>query len=914
MKRKRIVTIATAALAGAALASEVNLKTLAVKDGSGNLIAYSDGSAVWATGREADKAFDGSISGYDFYDPQSAAHDTWTGYEVTTPCILTRIRYYGRTDETARLHMTASLIQGANNSDFSDAVTLHVPNPPKNYGGGSWVDEFIVPKTQSFRYFRIIEQYSLTQRNTFAGLLRELEFYGVTSASEVSDVEAAAVAGVASVMPSAVTISTLNHTNQYPVLSASIQRPYTEIAVLRAPGEGGPWTEIGTMSNDSTTYTDATCPIGVPCYYRVAAAYTDSSNIRTIGGTNETAIYYRRQHLLERDWSDMSQLKSGVNVIVKGGSKWWTGGNTIEENALGAFDDVWNNKYAYTPNFTAGSPRTCLGVDFGSDPCFLTSMRVYFNYDNDQNRLTGDVFAGSNETEWYADGNFTNLSDAMQYDGVRWYTHKCSVTNGPYRYVFCHNPSYNNWSGQLAELQLYGWPASATASAAVGVRGLAVAQGVAPNLSLSWTLDLGDVSTYDVERRENGGAWHAVASGLAAGTTAWTDANAPYDGTMYEYRIASRNGGEVAYSAAVNARPYQIGNGIGLHGEWRNGYVTTTGGDELVLVTTNAAIDISNASAGGETENLFVRWSGKLIAPYAGDFTFDAQASGVVYLWIDGNPVLYRNVASDTVNLTAGEHDITATWYHTDGAGSCQLYWGGCIAHEVIPSTQLVPLPPRTLPEGWTNARSFDVNAASLYLGDVKANVDGSLDVAQSGQDLSWGNIGYNFVWQPVKGDFTLTAKLESLPIAGSWSGRKVGLMVRSSLDATAMMRAYGVKRTGGSFYVVGMQKTTDTGSYVREQSKVEGTTYSSYGAKPTWVRLIRKGNVFTCMYKLSASEQWIKHYEYEDANGEYGETTYVGLAAWGEGGGSQTSVPYYLWRFSDIRLRTPKGVVISIQ
>jgi hypothetical protein len=138
--------------------------------------------------------------------------------------------------------------------------------------------------------------------------------------------------------------------------------------------------------------------------------------------------------------------------------------------------------------------------------------------------------------------------------------------------------------------------------------------------------------------------------------------------------------------------------------------------------------------------------------------------------------------------------------------------------------------------------------------------------------------------------------------------------MVRSSLDATAMMRAYGVKRTGGNFYVVGMQKTTDTGSYVREQSKVAGTTYSSYGAKPTWVRLIRNGNVFTCLYKLSASEQWIKHYEYEDANGEYGATTYVGLAAWGEGDGTQTSVPYYLWRFSDVRLRTPKGTVISIK
>ena len=124
MKYLLMAIIGVAAVAYAATADEVNLKTLAVKDGSGNLVAYSDGNAVWATGREADKAFDGSLSDYDFYDPKQVAGDTWTGYEVSTPCILTRIRYYGRTDTiaTARTHLTSSLIQGANSADFSDAV------------------------------------------------------------------------------------------------------------------------------------------------------------------------------------------------------------------------------------------------------------------------------------------------------------------------------------------------------------------------------------------------------------------------------------------------------------------------------------------------------------------------------------------------------------------------------------------------------------------------------------------------------------------------------------------------------------------------------------------------------------------------------------------------------------------------
>ena len=170
-------------------------------------------------------------------------------------------------------------------------------------------------------------------------------------------------------------------------------------------------------------------------------------------------------------------------------------------------------------------------------------------------------------------------------------------------------------------------------------------------------------------------------------------------------------------------------------------------------------------------------------------------------------------------------------------------------------------------------------------------------------------------MWQEIKGDFTITAKLESLASDDAWNGRKAGLMVRSSLDATSKMRAYGVKRTGGNFYLVGVQKTTGTEPYVREQDKVSGAPLSSYSASPTWVRLRRKGNVFTCDYKTADTDQrWVTHYEYVDVNGEYGETTYVGLATWGEGDGGSTAVPYYLWRFSDVRLKTPEGMAIYIR
>ena len=167
------------------------------------------------------------------------------------------------------------------------------------------------------------------------------------------------------------------------------------------------------------------------------------------------------------------------------------------------------------------------------------------------------------------------------------------------------------------------------------------------------------------------------------------------------------------------------------------------------------------------------------------------------------------------MNLTAGEHDVTAAWLHGDGMGSCRLYWSGSVERAVIPVSQLVPAVPRALPDGWMNARSFDADAGSPYFGNVTVNADGSLDFAHGGRGIfsdgyGGGANGYNFMWQPVKGDFTLTAKMESLPVASQRFWRRAGLMVRSSLATSAMMSVYGVfLDEDDRFYAQSRQKTT---------------------------------------------------------------------------------------------------------
>ncbi|MBQ3288355.1 MAG: hypothetical protein IJH50_02980 [Kiritimatiellae bacterium] len=913
---KKLLLIDAVALAGVAMSGEVNLKTLAVKDGSGNLIAYSDGHAIWASGREADKHFDGSVSGTDFYDPKQVQADTWTGYEVSTPCRLTRVRYYGRTDLGASVlasHMGVSAVEGANSSDFSDAVVIMTFNPPADYNGGFWVEQSVTATAQAFRYFRIIEHYGTF--NSAAGAVKEIEFYGV-DADSFDDYAANNMnppTGLAAVQ------------GDYPrtanTLSWSIAPCSSETSILRATGANGPWTEIARVCV-SNVYQDVTAPAGVRSYYRVAANY--SVNGESTSLTNETSASVFRLRLLERDpESSMTQLRSGVNVIYVGGPNCWTPrtGSTYADTTnslMLAFDNgIQAGSNQNHADIKAGSPRTCIGVDLG-EPVHFALMRFWPRINNTNSN--GARLAGSNESDWYNDGKFANITEAVsgfEVGAGYWFELPSLDTDTAYRYLFCHNPSLNGWNDNVSELQLYGWTESEVVSVAQDATDITATWtcGTTPSVTLAWTPV--KYGTYTIRRKAGAGEWEFVASALPAATATWTDTNVVCDGARYTYRITTINGANEAYSADCEVRPYLVGNGVGLHGEWWTNYVVTTGGEALALVTTNAMIDIANVSAGGATENLLARWSGRLIAPFAGDYTFEADADGVVYLWIDGNPVLYKDVQSGAINLSAGEHDITAKWHHKDGTGRCRLIWGGAVARAVIPATQLLPVPPRALPEGWVNARSFDLTAGSLWGGDVKVNADGSFDVAHSGRDLSWGTIGYDFMWQPVKGDFTIKAKIECLQIPDRFYGRKIGVMVRSSLDASAMMRAYGVKRTdsgGQYFYVLGVHKTTGTGQYVREQDKVSGAPLGSYSATPTWVRLTRKGSVFTCQYKVEGVTDWSTHYEYEDTNNEYGETTYVGLATWGEGDGTYTAVPYYLWRFSDVRLSTPKGTTLVIR
>ena len=921
MKKLLMLAIGAAA-AGAALAEEVNLKTLAAKDGSGNIVFYSDGGQIWAAGREADKAFDGDTSTY--YDPKNAAYDTYAGYGLTRPCVLTRIRFYPRDESHTVDRLSRCVIQGANASDFSDAVDIYSFSgkvPADLYTNQRWI-EMVPDVAASFSYFRIFQKRTGGE-NTFAGNTAELEFYGMEAGDFQLNLSAAR--------------------GDYPevanVLKWGPAFGSSETTILRAFGPGGPWTEVARL-NGVNTWADTSAPGGSVCYYRAIVEFPYGNE--NISLTNQMAVAApRRWRLLERDPSNMTQLRSGVNLIYTLGAgtpMCWISGSgkstyaDVTNSLMIAFNNVlWKDYYdggnvnssagilyCYDYVDTRASNPTCIGVDLG-EGAHLAFLRLYPSYLEEGN---GVVATGSNNENWSTRGNFTVLTEQTSgiingdASTVKWFELESFDSETAYRYLFCHSAVYNGWRNRISEIQFYGWLESEVAGLAVGATDLSLTCGTASSVTLTWTpVQYG--STYKVERKTGDGAWEAVASALPIATATWTDTGVVCDGTRYTYRVTTVNGANEAYSEEIEIRPYLAGNGIGLHGEWWTNYVIATGGEALALVTTNATVDVANASVGGETENLFARWSGKLIAPYAGDFTFEADAEGVVCLWIDGNPVLHKTAISGILALTAGEHDVTATWLHGSGTGHCSIIWGGAVPRGVIPSTQLVPVAPRALPEGWMASRTFARSDSATCVGDVRVNGDGTIDVAYGGEDLSYSYNGCIFAWQPVKGDFTLKAVIQSTPGNNRYAGPKAGLMVRNSLDATSMMSVYGVKRLYQYLVLVGRQRTSAAPGSIYPQTTVDGIAEGNvyYVSETAHVKLQRAGNIFTFFYRESAAAPWTRLYEYTDANGEYGETVYVGPAAFGNDAGTgDLAVPYYRWRFSNVELRTPKGTVFVVR
>ncbi len=152
--------------------------------------------------------------------------------------------------------------------------------------------------------------------------------------------------------------------------------------------------------------------------------------------------------------------------------------------------------------------------------------------------------------------------------------------------------------------------------------------------------------------------------------------------------------------------------------------------------------------------------------------------------------------------------------------------------------TSLVTVTPpaNTLPAPWITA---DIGAVAST--GSASYTNGTFNLEGSGADI-WGTADeFRFVYQPISGDVTITAKVLSIENTNVWA--KSGVMIRESLD-TGSRHATGVitSSQGASF----QRRTITNGSSSH-------TTVATYSA-PYWVRLERSGSTITGFVSANGS------------------------------------------------------------
>lgn len=140
----------------------------------------------------------------------------------------------------------------------------------------------------------------------------------------------------------------------------------------------------------------------------------------------------------------------------------------------------------------------------------------------------------------------------------------------------------------------------------------------------------------------------------------------------------------------------------------------------------------------------------------------------------------------------------------------------------------LDPFIPDTLPDTWT---SWDVGGVGLS-GSAAYN-NGTYTVNGSGVDIWNTQDSFQFVYQPWTGDGQIVARVTGVQNTAAWA--KAALMYRETLDPGSRNAIICLTPTSG----VSMQSRTNTGD-------LSYTTANASGSAPTWLALLRLGDVLT--------------------------------------------------------------------
>ncbi len=325
---------------------------------------------------------------------------------------------------------------------------------------------------------------------------------------------------------------------------------------------------------------------------------------------------------------------------------------------------------------------------------------------------------------------------------------------------------------------------------------------------LNWR-DTNGESGYRVERSTDGVNFTTIAS-LGTNIPSYTDSGLTVS-TSYTYRVTPLS---------------SFGDGASA---------TAIGGTRLPAVTGSAFNSVASTA-------ISLRWTDMT---YETSYRITRSTDGKTYTTL-------ATVAANTTSYT--DTTVTAAneyYYRVIGVNS--------VSESVLPTAIFAATPSATsLPSPWSAADIGAVTGAGTT--DYNA---GTFKVISSGADI-WGTAdAFRYTYQPLTGDGTITAKVNSAENTGGWA--KLGVMVRETLAANSKHAMVVVTPSNG----VALQYRTATAG---SSTNVAGAAV----AAPYWVRMTRVGNLLTS-YSSADGVTWNT---VGSVTISMASTVYIGLAA----------------------------------
>ncbi len=125
------------------------------------------------------------------------------------------------------------------------------------------------------------------------------------------------------------------------------------------------------------------------------------------------------------------------------------------------------------------------------------------------------------------------------------------------------------------------------------------------------------------------------------------------------------------------------------------------------------------------------------------------------------------------------------------------------------------------------------------------SRANGVFTVTGSGADIWRRADGFQYVYQTLEGDGSLTAHVLNLKNTDVWA--KAGVMIRESTNANSMCALSAMRPDGQAQFI-----WRDATGQEAASSRLAGGP-----GHPKWVKIVRSGNTFTAYCKVNAADEW---------------------------------------------------------